>query len=276
MDGRLEIATLGYHDVTDDPTTSGFQRPGALPYKLGRRAFRAQLDRIAAGPVAPTLVTAIDWTKPGRHVLLTFDDGGKSALDAAEELSRHGWRGHFFIVTGRIGAPTFLDASEIRWLRGAGHLVGSHSHTHPDIFRDLTAAQMSEEWRVSRDVLGGLLGEACVIASVPGGDISPAVVPRAAAAGLRYLFTSEPWLRPRRVDGCWALGRFAPKVTTAAPRVQRLTEFRGWLRARVLRELSVLARRTAPVAYRWYVQRTTREVGGATAGAPRPVVSPER
>ena len=43
------VASFGYHDVTDDPTESGFQRNGALPFKLGVQLFREHLDRIAAG-----------------------------------------------------------------------------------------------------------------------------------------------------------------------------------------------------------------------------------
>jgi len=37
----------------------------------------------------------MDFERPGRHVLLTFDDGGKSALYASDQLSRRGWKGHF-------------------------------------------------------------------------------------------------------------------------------------------------------------------------------------
>src|SRR6185503_19402527 len=39
LTGGPEIAGLMYHEVTDDPTSSGFQRPGALPYTLSRAAF---------------------------------------------------------------------------------------------------------------------------------------------------------------------------------------------------------------------------------------------
>ena len=97
--GRLDrlVAGLGYHDVTDHPAESGFQRNGALPFKLCRATFRAHLDRIAASGTTPSLVSTIDLTRPGRHLLLTFDDGGKSALEIGEELCRRGWRGHFFI-----------------------------------------------------------------------------------------------------------------------------------------------------------------------------------
>lgn len=253
------IASFGYHDVTDDPSQSGFQRSGALPYKLGARLFRDHLDRLAQAQLPPALVTEIDLTKPGRHVLLTFDDGGKSALEAATELSRRGWKGHFFITTSLIGRRTFLNPSEIRELQAGGHLVGSHSHTHPDIYRELDRERMLVEWRQSSDILAQILGEPCLAAAVPGGEISGAVLGSAGAAGFRYLFTSEPWLTPRVVGGCWILGRYCPKVATTADEIAELVRFEGWTNKLLIRRLKGLACRSMPSLYRMYVRRASRE-----------------
>jgi peptidoglycan/xylan/chitin deacetylase (PgdA/CDA1 family) len=251
------VASLGYHDVTDLPAESGFQRNGAAPYKLRADQFARHLDRIA-GLAAPALVTDIDLIRQGRHLLLTFDDGGKSALQVSEELCRRGWRGHFFITTGLIGQRTFLDADEIRHLRSCGHVVGSHSHTHPDIYRELDWEQMVVEWRRSCDVLAQLLGEPCVTAAVPGGEISSAVLRSAASAGLRYLFTSEPWLKPRIVGGCWVLGRFCPKASTSSEEIAELADFRGWTSKLLVRRLKGMASRSVPPLYRLYVSRSAR------------------
>jgi peptidoglycan/xylan/chitin deacetylase (PgdA/CDA1 family) len=253
------IASFGYHDVTDDPTESGFQRDGALPFKLGSRLFRGHLDRIGATSRAPELVTAIELARPGRHLVLTFDDGGKSAVRISDELCRRGWRAHFFITTGLIGRRTFLDAGEIRQLRSSGHLIGSHSHSHPSIYRELDRDRMVVEWRQSCDILAQLLGEPCLTAAVPGGEISRAVLRSADAAGLRYLFTSEPWLEPRIVGGCWVLGRFCPKASTSVAEIGELARFRGWTNKLVMRRLKALARRSMPPLYRLYVSRSNRE-----------------
>jgi peptidoglycan/xylan/chitin deacetylase (PgdA/CDA1 family) len=261
---RAQVACLGYHDVTNDPSQSGFQRNGALPFKLGVRLFCDHLDRVAQAGRAPALVTDIDLTKPGRHLLLTFDDGGKSAVSAAAELSRRGWRGHFFITTSLIGGRTFLDAAEIRRLRADGHLVGSHSHTHPDIYRELDQERMLVEWRQSSDILAQILGEPCLAAAVPGGEISGAVLRSAGATGLRYLFTSEPWLAPRVVGGCWILGRYCPKVSTTADEIAELVRFEGWTSRLVVRRLKGLAGRSLPSLYRLYVRRSSREWQGQT------------
>jgi peptidoglycan/xylan/chitin deacetylase (PgdA/CDA1 family) len=256
--GRL-VAALGYHDVTDIPQDSGFQRDGARPYKLGTVQFSQHLARIAAGPLSPALVTSIDWTRPGRHLLLTFDDGGKSALSIGEELSRHGWRGHFFISTGLIGRRTFLTAAEILQLYREGHLIGSHSHSHPDIYRELPWEQMVVEWRQSADILAQILGQPCTSAAVPGGDTSGEVLRSAAAAGLRYLFTSEPSPKPRIVNGTWVLGRFCAKSATTAAEVGRLIQFQGWRHKLVIRQLKQALGRGVPSLYRLYVGRSTRE-----------------
>ena len=253
------LASFGYHDVTDTPRESGFQRNGAVPFKLGRTQFNQHLDRMADLPVSPALVTDVDLAGPGRHLFLTFDDGGKSALYIGEELCRRGWRGHFFISTGLLGRRTFLDPSEVRHLRSCGHLVGSHSHNHPDIYRELDWEKMVVEWRQSADVLAQLLGEPCVTGAVPGGEISTQVLRSAATAGLRYLFTSEPWLRPRIVRGCWVLGRFCPKVSTSSDEITELARFRGWTGKLLVRRLKSLASRSVPPLYRLYVSRAARE-----------------
>jgi peptidoglycan/xylan/chitin deacetylase (PgdA/CDA1 family) len=262
---RSTVASFVYHEATDDPTDSGFQRPAAFPFKHTRRAFAEHLGQIATAGRAPELILDVDLTQQGRHLVLTFDDGGKSALHISEELSARGWKGHFFVVTSLIGTRTFLTASEIRSIRSCGHLIGSHSHTHPDIFREQTRQQMAAEWRVSCDTLADVLGEPCVTASVPGGDISPLVLRSADCAGLSHLFTSEPELVPRRVGDCWVLGRFGPKVSTPPAQIRDLVHFRGWRRALAIRRLKVLARRTLPPVYRAYVRTRTRGSRGSAA-----------
>lgn len=257
MSGATGIATLMYHEVTDDPASSGFQRPAARRYLHSTAAFARHLEAIARGPLVPELVTRLDPSGPGRHLLLTFDDGGASARYAADELSRRGWPGHFFIVTGRLGERTFLGPSDLRAIRSAGHVIGSHSHTHPDIFRNCSRQQLMEEWRSSKSVLEDLLGEPCVAASVPGGDLSTTVVETAADTGFHYLFTSEPVLAPARLRQCWVLGRLCLKAGCAPRRLEALIRFQGWGRARMARSVKELLRRGLPGLYGFYVRYTT-------------------
>jgi peptidoglycan/xylan/chitin deacetylase (PgdA/CDA1 family) len=236
-----------------------------MGYKLTHAAFTRQLDAIGSVGT-PSLVTDLNLALPGRHHLLTFDDGGQSAVATADELARRGWRGHFLVITRLIGTRRFLSVADVRYLHSCGHVIGSHSHTHPDIFREQPRARMDEEWRVSGDILAQLLGERCLAASVPGGDLSAVVLDSAADAGLRFLFTSEPWLSPRRVRGCWMIGRVAPTSATPLEQVATLARFRGWRGALLMRRLKEMARASLPSLYRQYVRVRTREFGAASNG----------
>jgi hypothetical protein len=97
------------------------------------------------------------------------------------------------------------------------------------------------------------------------------VLESAGAAGLRFLFTSEPTLAPRSVGGSWVVGRFCPKATTRPPRIRELAGFRGWERAMLVRRLKGLARALLPGPYRYYVRRQAREIAFAQDGAAPPV-----
>jgi peptidoglycan/xylan/chitin deacetylase (PgdA/CDA1 family) len=215
----------------------------------------------ALDPVTAEMRWEFRYLKPsmGGTLSITFDDGGRSALYIAEALSERGWVGHFFIVTDRVGSTGFLRAREIRVIRELGHVVGSHSHTHPDIFRDQPLGKMLSEWYVSADFLTQLLGERCLAASVPGGHISPVVLRSAALSGFKFLFTCEPVLTPSEVTGCHVLGRYLVKTHTPLMRLRDLAEFRGWGSARVARLVKNAIRRTVPSLYRQYVSRQTRE-----------------
>jgi peptidoglycan/xylan/chitin deacetylase (PgdA/CDA1 family) len=206
---------LLYHDVVEPgrESDSGFQGAGADHYKLTRGQFAAHLDAIAQGPPP----------------LLTFDDGGLSALTpTADLLEAHGWRGWFFLSTGWLGRPGFLQPEQVRELRRRGHHVGSHSDTHPERLSACPRAVILDEWRRSRAVLEDLLGEAVTTASVPGGFYSRTVAETAAEAGLTTLFTSEPTSREWTVAGCRMLGRYTVVRHTSANEAVALGLGRWW------------------------------------------------
>ena len=224
---------LIYHDVAtaDERESVGFPGPLAARYKLEPDEFERHLAAIAASGTRVGLMTAT----PAPTAVITFDDGGASALLAAEMLDRHGFKGHFFIATGRIGTPGFLDPAGVRELAERGHGVGSHSHTHPTYMGRLDRSVILEEWNRSREVLAELLGTPPATASVPGGFLSRNVVTAAAEAGFELLMTSEPVARLRSHDGLTVAGRYTiwsttPAATAAAyARGARLSRARLWL-----------------------------------------------
>jgi peptidoglycan/xylan/chitin deacetylase (PgdA/CDA1 family) len=123
-------------------------------------------------------------------------------------LEEFGWRGHFFVTTDWIGQPGFLSAAQIQELDRRGHVVGSHSASHPVRMSQIPWDQMVREWGDSREQLAKIVGHPIEFASVPGGYYSRKVAQAAAQAGIRTLFTSEPTARVQIVDGCQVLGRY--------------------------------------------------------------------
>jgi peptidoglycan/xylan/chitin deacetylase (PgdA/CDA1 family) len=210
----MRALSIMYHDVVEasDFASSGFPGEGADVYKMRCEDFERHLDAIRAA-VAPGTVSKIaarrEWPGPA-PVFLTFDDGGSSAVHpTADLLERHGYRGHFFITTERIGTQGFLTAGEVRELHERGHVVGSHSASHPTRMAVLTRAELDWEWRRSLEQLSEILGERVRAASVPGGYYSREVAESAANAGIEVLFTSDPTAEVTQVSGCLVLGRYA-------------------------------------------------------------------
>jgi peptidoglycan/xylan/chitin deacetylase (PgdA/CDA1 family) len=195
-----------YHDVVPAGAedTSGFPGIDAALYKLTPDLFEAHLRAITNRfhPSAPSALPA----RPGP--VLTFDDGGVSALMAADLLERHGLAGHFFITVNYIGSAGFLTGDDLRALRQRGHTIGSHSCSHPLRMGHGSRQHVLEEWTQSRAVLSDLLGADVTAASVPGGDFGPIVAEAAAAAGFTRLFTSEPTRQSREMCGLTVHGRF--------------------------------------------------------------------
>ena len=215
----MQTIALLYHDIvpTGEYSLSGFQSADANIYKLDCDEFKSHLGEIARfakqQPGDASNAIELAWAR----LLLTFDDGGVSAiLYVAELLDAFGWRGHFFITTGKIGTPGFLDESQIRTLHSKGHVIGSHSCSHPARMSHCSPEQLDYEWKESTRVLARVLGAPVTTASVPGGFYSRRVATAAARSGIRMLFTSEPVASSHMVDDCVVLGRFS--VQQGVPR----------------------------------------------------------
>jgi sugar transferase (PEP-CTERM/EpsH1 system associated) len=250
-DGRRRIparaVSLLFHDVVNqgDVTSSGFLVPGANRYKLDRVEFERDLAAIAqAVPQKPERLpegapSSSVRGEPGAvPFFLTFDDGGSSAWSCIDGLLEPwGWKAHFLITTGYIGNRGFLGKNQIKALRRQGHVIGSHSASHPERMSACGWQRLLDEWETSVETLSDILGEPVTVASVPGGYYSKRVAEAAAHAGIRVLFTSEPTTVATQVDGCLVLGRFTilrgmPPAAVArlvqGKRVPRASQYLAW------------------------------------------------
>jgi peptidoglycan/xylan/chitin deacetylase (PgdA/CDA1 family) len=208
----MNATVLLFHDVVPSGhfELSGFQSPDANIYKIDCAVFERHLATISEQATESPGLVLDQRFSAGRRLLITFDDGGVSAATViADMLASRRWLGHFLVTTDFIGSPGFVHAAQIRELHSRGHVIGSHSSSHPLRMAACSPAQLDSEWRESVARLQDILGCPVEVASIPGGYYGTNVATAAAAAGIRHLFTSEPVTSVHSVDGCRIYGRFS-------------------------------------------------------------------
>ena len=231
----MRAVSLLFHDVyARQPAESGFVSQAANRYKLHVADFEAQIAGIRAvrhdHPALSSLVCE-GVASIADPYLITVDDGGISYYTTiADSLERLGWRGHCFMSTDRIGDSGFLTRAQLRELDGRGHVIGSHSASHPTRFSALRYDEMLSEWSCSRRALEDILGHSVTVASLPGGYFSSDVAWAAAEAGIRVLFTSEPVTQIDRRGACLILGRFTVRQGHPHHMAQRFVS-KTWARS---------------------------------------------
>jgi peptidoglycan/xylan/chitin deacetylase (PgdA/CDA1 family) len=243
----VRAISLGYHDViaaheAREPRSSSV-------YTIPEESFGLHLRmiRFAAGAGRVCAVTA-NGERAAQRLYFTFDDGAAcAATRIAPELERYGWPGHFFVTTDWIGRPGFLTPAQIRQMHRRGHIIGSHSCSHPERMSHLSWDELIREWSRSCAVLGDIIGRPVVTASLAGGYYSPAVARAAAACGIKVLFTSEPTTALWDVDGCLVLGRYTVRRSTPARTVAaiaagatlpRLEQALAWAAKKVVKRVT--------------------------------------
>ncbi len=124
---------------------------------------------------------------PSRSVVVTFDDGHACLHDLALPImARHGIRSTLFAISGFLGRASsyddgfgtvprpMMDAGQLQAMHAAGHEIGSHTHTHPDL-RALPRAQLLDELTRSRAELEALVGAPVETFAYPHGWFDRAV-----------------------------------------------------------------------------------------------------
>lgn len=261
----MRAVCLLYHDVIENGewNSSGFTGPGTAKYKLSRAEFEAHLAAIAnVRNLAASTAYELADQRDAFPFLLTFDDGGESAATCiADLLDQHEWRGHFFVTTGQIGKQGFLNKEQIRDLRKSGHVIGSHSFSHPQRMSYCSREELNEEWKRSIKTLSDILGESVETASVPGGYYSNRVGETAAAAGVRVLFNSEPTTAVHTVLGCTVIGRYnilrgmSPDISSELVSDRAGARTRQWLVWNLKKIVKRSAGRPYLAARRWLLRK---------------------
>lgn len=182
------FVALMYHNLEHDP---------ANRYSLPVETFEQQVAWLRAeGYVIegfPELEARLArGAFPERYVVMTFDDGHRSNLRAAEILSRAGARATFFLTRDFCRHnPAFLRDGEIRALASLCS-VGGHGVTHAPLSR-LDAARARAELAESKAWLEDVTGSPVTTMSAPGGFVNRAVLRQALDLGYTLVGNSVEW-----------------------------------------------------------------------------------
>jgi peptidoglycan/xylan/chitin deacetylase (PgdA/CDA1 family) len=144
-------------------------------------------------------------------IIITFDDGNISdASVALPELSKRGLTATFFICSGRIGAPHYLDKLAITDLLAAGMKIGTHGKDHRN-WRGLDPATLDIEVGEARRKIEDACGTSVTQAAIPFGSYDRRVLNRLRQDPFECVYTSDrglaqsnAWLKPRDTrDETW-------------------------------------------------------------------------
>jgi peptidoglycan/xylan/chitin deacetylase (PgdA/CDA1 family) len=135
---------------------------------------------------------------PGQTVVsITFDDGWASAATAAEMMTAHGLTGTFYVNSGTIGRPNYLSLADLKSIAAAGHEVGGHSLTHPDL-AELPGDEARRQLCDDRKTLLGW-GFAVRNFAYPFGSANPEIEHMVRACGYNSARSLDE-LRPQQVE----------------------------------------------------------------------------
>lgn len=248
LEEATDVVSLCYHDVYEHSLDD-------VPAGVDERHYAISLDTLRTHVVlaknrrAAPLPNRGDGASPPA-ILFTFDDGWASSAElVAPALEAMGCRGVFFVTSGMIGCKGFIRREQVRNLHAAGHMIASHSHTHPDGLDRSSAETIRREWGTSIAILSELTGSAVTWASVPGGAYSRRVATAAQECGIQRLFTSIPAVVPQTVAGLRTYGRFSVTALTES------SDILSWLD---IAPLDLFKLRLA-----WTLRRAASRIGGS-------------
>ena len=183
---------LAYHSVGAHPAGE----TGAELYAVPLDRFKEQMEHIKKVLGSRLEVVGID---------VTFDDGDiTNYTNAYPILKEKRLKASFFIIGSRLGTPGYMGWDEIRELRDAGMVIGSHGMTHR-ILTNLSDEDLSYELNGSKKILEDNLKAGIDTISIPRGFYNEKVIDAAKRAGYKKIFTSDNRIVVR--PG-WDMGHF--------------------------------------------------------------------
>lgn len=124
---------------------------------------------------------------------ITFDDGHRSNMFAAELLADNGLQGCFYVVKDFAqNNPDYLDEAEIKAIAHMGHLIGVHGKYH-EWWTKSDDKTLVSDLKETKVWIEDMIGKPIITCSAVGGVISNGVINciRANIPDMKYIRTSR-------------------------------------------------------------------------------------
>jgi len=203
-----EVVFLMYHELESPRRSLCQSEAGYVRYIVSTSDFHSQMGLLQRQGWRGVSVGEAVREFRAKSVAITFDDGCETdLLYAAPLLHEVNFGGTFYITTGFLGKPGYLNHSQLRELVGMGLEIGCHSMTHAYL-TDLNDADLQREVAEAKTQLEQILGTTVEHFSCPGGRHDRRVSEAARKAGYQTVSTSRIQKNSRASDR-FALGRVA-------------------------------------------------------------------
>lgn len=178
----MKTPCLMYHQIPEGTPDGKFWTPFA--------AFAEQILWLKREGYVSIDLEAPEPLKTENGVLITFDDGHRSNLKAAQLLRDQGLKAVFYVLKNKsLLDPDYLAEDDIRSIAEMGHLIGVHGKDHK-WWTGKTAAQLCEEFGETKAWIESLTKRPVVTCSAPGG-----ILDRETVQTLRKNFPDVKYIR---------------------------------------------------------------------------------
>jgi peptidoglycan/xylan/chitin deacetylase (PgdA/CDA1 family) len=222
----MNHSILLYHEVTDFPERTKQIRKMSPAASLLTKQFEEQMALLSER-ANTRVVTADDIFNKAeddaKKIVLTFDDGFiGNYLFAFDILERYGFKATFFITVDDVSKDRYMSWEQIAALHKSGHLIQSHTMTHP-MLGECDESQMTYELETSKKVIEDRIGAPVKYLSLPFGSSNERVIAIAKQLGYQGIFTSLSNIGKRKNELC-QFGRIHVKDTYPLKKFVRLID----------------------------------------------------
>lgn len=182
----IRVPILVYHSIR--PSYVGEPKANKI-YDVDPKNFEIQLEYLKNhGYTAISFDDLTNYfngsTLPAKPVIISFDDGLENQyLNALPILKKEEMVATFFIYTNAIGRRNFFTWEQVKELILAKMTIGSHSKSHPFLWKITDHAQLKTELADSKNIIEKNIGKTITTFAYPFGLYKSITVAEVKAAG---------------------------------------------------------------------------------------------